>query len=93
MATHGRMMADCLVMRRRLEKCGPPCHKLPHHEPGINHHRNSRAVLLDRDGTVIEDRHYLSDPSGVALLPGAAAGLAALAPPGRGCSSSPTSLA
>jgi len=37
------------------------------------------AVLLDRDGTVIEDRHYLSDPSGVALLPGAARGLAALA--------------
>lgn len=41
-----------------------------------------RAVLLDRDGTVIEDRHYLSDPSGVALLPGAAAGLAALAAAG-----------
>jgi len=40
------------------------------------------AVLLDRDGTVIEDRHYLSDPSGVALLPGAAAGLAALAAAG-----------
>lgn len=36
------------------------------------------AVLLDRDGTVIEDRHYLSDPSGVTLLPGAARGLAAL---------------
>ena len=37
-----------------------------------------RAVLLDRDGTVIEDRNYLSDPSGVTLLPGAAHGLAAL---------------
>lgn len=36
------------------------------------------AVLLDRDGTVIEDRHYLSDPEGVVLLPGAARGLAAL---------------
>lgn len=33
------------------------------------------AVLLDRDGTVIYDRHYLSDPEGVALLPGAADGL------------------
>lgn len=32
-----------------------------------------RAVaLLDRDGTIIEEREYLSDPKGVALLPGAA---------------------
>ena len=30
------------------------------------------AVFLDRDGTVIEERGYLSDPDGVALLPGAA---------------------
>ncbi len=33
------------------------------------------AVFLDRDGTVIEDRHYLADPAGVALCPGAAEGL------------------
>jgi D-glycero-D-manno-heptose 1,7-bisphosphate phosphatase len=32
-----------------------------------------RAVFLDRDGTLIVDRHYLADPAGVALLPGAAA--------------------
>lgn len=25
-----------------------------------------RAVFLDRDGTIIEDRHYLADPAGVA---------------------------
>jgi D-glycero-D-manno-heptose 1,7-bisphosphate phosphatase len=31
-----------------------------------------RAVFLDRDGTLIEDRDYLADPAGVALLPGAA---------------------
>ena len=31
------------------------------------------AVFLDRDGTLIEDRHYLRDPAGVQLLPGAAA--------------------
>lgn len=31
-----------------------------------------RAVFLDRDGTLIEDRHYLADPAGVVLLPGAA---------------------
>jgi histidinol-phosphate phosphatase family protein len=30
------------------------------------------AVFLDRDGTVIEDRHYLRDPDLVRLLPGAA---------------------
>jgi D-glycero-D-manno-heptose 1,7-bisphosphate phosphatase len=30
------------------------------------------AVFLDRDGTIIEDRNYLGDPEGVALLPGAA---------------------
>ena len=29
------------------------------------------SVILDRDGTVIEDRHYLSDPAGILLLPGA----------------------
>ena len=34
-----------------------------------------RAVFLDRDGTLIIDRHYLGDPEGVTLLPGAAAGL------------------
>lgn len=29
------------------------------------------AVFLDRDGTLIHDRHYLADPAGVELLPGA----------------------
>jgi D-glycero-D-manno-heptose 1,7-bisphosphate phosphatase len=29
------------------------------------------AVFLDRDGTLIEDRHYLRDPDQVHLLPGA----------------------
>ena len=32
-------------------------------------------VVLDRDGTIIEERHYLSDPEQVALIPGAARGL------------------
>lgn len=35
-----------------------------------------RALFLDRDGTLIEDRHYLADPEGVRLLPGAAEALA-----------------
>ena len=36
------------------------------------------AVFLDRDGTIIIDRHYLGDPEGVELLPGAAAAVARL---------------
>lgn len=33
------------------------------------------AVFLDRDGTVIVEKHYLHDPAGVELLPGAAEGM------------------
>ncbi|MET0396400.1 MAG: HAD family hydrolase [Longimicrobiaceae bacterium] len=36
------------------------------------------AVFLDRDGTIIHDAHYLADPDGVRLLPGAAAAIARL---------------
>ena len=38
----------------------------------------SGLVVLDRDGTLIEERPYLADPAGVILLPNAAAGLRAL---------------
>jgi len=34
-----------------------------------------RAAFLDRDGTLIEDAHYLAEPDGVRLLPGVAAGI------------------
>lgn len=34
-----------------------------------------RAVILDRDGTIIEERNYLRDPKQVVLLAGAVAGL------------------
>lgn len=34
------------------------------------------AVFLDRDGTIIEDAHYLSKPEQVRLLPGAADAIA-----------------
>lgn len=34
-----------------------------------------RFVALDRDGTIIKECHYLSDPTLVELLPGAVAGL------------------
>jgi D-glycero-D-manno-heptose 1,7-bisphosphate phosphatase len=35
-------------------------------------------ILLDRDGTIIFDRHYLADPQGICLLPRAVEGLQAL---------------
>ena len=38
-----------------------------------------RHLLLDRDGTLIEDRHYLADPEGVCLLPGVGEALARFA--------------
>jgi D-glycero-D-manno-heptose 1,7-bisphosphate phosphatase len=36
------------------------------------------AIFLDRDGTIIADAHYLSNPDKVALLPGAAEALTQL---------------
>jgi len=35
----------------------------------------NRAIFLDRDGTIIEERNYLSRPEEVAFLPGAGAAL------------------
>ena len=35
----------------------------------------NRAVFLDRDGTIIEEKDYLSDPDQVVLFPGAGEGL------------------
>jgi len=37
--------------------------------------RASRALFLDRDGTLIVDKVYLADPAGVELIPGAAGAL------------------
>jgi D-glycero-D-manno-heptose 1,7-bisphosphate phosphatase len=44
--------------------------------------RRRRAALLDRDGTIIVDEHYLADPARVALLPGAADAIRLLASAG-----------
>ena len=44
--------------------------------------RSRRAALLDRDGTIIVDRHYLRDPAQVELLPGAAEAIRTLAAAG-----------
>ena len=35
----------------------------------------SKALFLDRDGTLIIDKHYLSDPAGVEIIPGVRAAL------------------
>jgi D-glycero-D-manno-heptose 1,7-bisphosphate phosphatase len=35
----------------------------------------AKALFLDRDGTLIVDKHYLADPAGVELLPGVVDGL------------------
>lgn len=43
------------------------------------------AIFLDRDGTIIEERHYLCKPEGVRLLPGAAEALTALRHHGFAC--------
>ena len=43
-----------------------------------------RHVILDRDGTVNVERHYLSDPADLKLLPGALSGLARMALMGLG---------
>jgi D-glycero-D-manno-heptose 1,7-bisphosphate phosphatase len=43
-----------------------------------------RFVLLDRDGTLIVERNYLSDPAEVQLLPGAASGLRKMSELGLG---------
>jgi histidinol-phosphate phosphatase family protein len=44
-------------------------------EQGTEQGARSGTVFLDRDGTLIVERHYLHDPDGVELLPGVAEGL------------------
>ena len=44
-----------------------------------------RAVFLDRDGTIIEQVHYLSSPKDVRLVPGAADGIRELRSRGYAC--------
>ena len=41
-----------------------------------------KAVFLDRDGTIIEEKHYLRDPEQVVLIPGAATAISLLAEKG-----------
>ena len=44
--------------------------------------RRRPAVFLDRDGTVVEDPHYLADPDRLTLIPGAAAAIRQLSAAG-----------
>jgi D-glycero-D-manno-heptose 1,7-bisphosphate phosphatase len=46
--------------------------------------QSRRYVLLDRDGTLIVERNYLSDPSQIELMPGAVDGLKLLQSRGFG---------
>lgn len=39
----------------------------------------NKVVVLDRDGTIVVDRHYLADPDGLEFEPGAVAGLQRMA--------------
>lgn len=50
----------------------------------MTHRSSRRFILLDRDGTIIVERHYLSDPAGMELLPGTVAGLRRLQAMGFG---------
>lgn len=55
---------------------------LPAIRIGMRHPSQITNILLDRDGTIIYDRHYLADPGGVRLLPGAVKGLEVLSQAG-----------
>lgn len=50
-----------------------------HNRPAGGAMNRITSVILDRDGTLIKDKHYLADPAGVELLPGATTGLTRLA--------------
>lgn len=50
--------------------------------PDRPHRARPHAALLDRDGTIIVDHHYLNDPTRVELLPGAAEAIRRLAAAG-----------
>ena len=39
------------------------------------HRVRKPAIFLDRDGTINRERHYLSDPDQLQLIPGAVEGL------------------
>ncbi len=44
--------------------------------------KKDKLVILDRDGTINVDKHYLSDPEALEILPGAIEGLQSMAEDG-----------
>jgi D-glycero-D-manno-heptose 1,7-bisphosphate phosphatase len=50
----------------------------------MNDSQQHRFIILDRDGTIIEERDYLSQPEQVKLIPGAGAALRELQQMGLG---------
>ncbi|MDQ7834427.1 MAG: HAD-IIIA family hydrolase [Humidesulfovibrio sp.] len=80
LATTGRLGA--LAVQGRFLDIGTPESYIAAgrflRESRLGNEQKGRAVFLDRDGTVIAERHYLHDPAGVELLPGAAEGLRAM---------------
>ena len=44
----------------------------------VGHPTPLRAVFLDRDGTLIANKHYLSNPDDIVVLPGVREALARL---------------
>lgn len=59
------------------EHCGPQlyCPQQSRSTASIARNLSRRAVFLDRDGTVVEDVGYLTDPSQLKLLPGTVDGI------------------
>jgi D-glycero-D-manno-heptose 1,7-bisphosphate phosphatase len=51
---------------------------------GVLQYPERRFIVLDRDGTIIEEREYLSDPAQVTLIPGVGASLRELRQMGFG---------
>jgi D-glycero-D-manno-heptose 1,7-bisphosphate phosphatase len=50
----------------------------------MNESQQRRFIILDRDGTIIEEREYLSQPEQIRLIPGAGAALRELLDMGFG---------
>lgn len=57
-------------------------HEVSHIPNMEQQNRNRGAIFLDRDGTIIVEKHYLRDVTGLEFLPGALSGLRILAATG-----------
>ena len=76
-----RRRTGIIALPGRRMPAGPPDAEA-RHALLVGASRPVDAVLLDRDGTLIVDRHFIADPGAIALLPGAVEGLRRLAAAG-----------